>query len=168
MHASTYITFRNYVQQHSYQLIYSSLPSEPSKLSNLILLLDKGMCSNSWENMRTTKSRWVVSWFLKNDKELNVLSSSTLPNTWTWAISTTLMNSESFVLLESLRQRRDIGFSPMCKDMAASGLDIIVILKKNFGGPGCGHQGVGAPTPQHPQLLCYPIEFSMLQYAKDM
>ena len=50
--------------------------------------------------MRTTKSRWVVSQFLKllfkNDKELNVVSSSTLPNTCTWASSTTFMNLESF------------------------------------------------------------------------
>ena len=39
--------------------------------------------------MRTTKSRWIVSQFpnllFKNDNKLNVLSSSTLPSTCTWA-----------------------------------------------------------------------------------
>ena len=77
------------------------------------------------------------------------------------------------MLPESLRQRQDIGFSVIGKGIVACVLDIVEIPTKNFGAPSCGHQGMGAPTPQHPQsqhpqipttsLLSYRI-FSMLQH----
>lgn len=77
--------------------------------------------------MCTTKSMWDVSQFLnllfKNDKELNVCSSSALDNTYTHAISTTFMNLESFVemdaLLVSLHRNHDITFLVMGKDVVA-------------------------------------------------
>lgn len=73
--------------------------NEPYGLSNLLWSFGKGKCLrylNLKANMWTTKSRWVVEpvpqLALQERQGVEDYSSSTLPNTWTWAISTTFMN----------------------------------------------------------------------------
>lgn len=124
--------------------------------------------------MRTTKSIWVVSQFLNlllnNNKELNDLSFSTLPITWTWAILVSLMNSESFtemkVLLESFHQETGHwilghvqGHGSLCIGYH-SDFEKGVFKLKVVGIKGWKHpllNMLGLSIHMYPQLLCYPI-----------
>ena len=106
-----------------------------------------------------TKSRWVVSWFFNllfmNDKDLNVLSFSTLPDIWAWTISMIFMNSETFAkvtaLLENLHQSWDIGFSIMSRVMATWAFH--GMLKKEVWSFRLRMSRGGSLIPQHAQIL---------------